>query len=52
MVSRDAVFDDSKGWNWSMSNAEQQGEFVVSLGDFGNHYICDVKSASIENKAT
>ena len=39
VVNRDVVFDESKGWNWKTSSLEQAKEFVVSLGDFGNHGI-------------
>ena len=41
VVSRDVVFDESKGWNWSSDETEEQsmGNFEVTLGTFGNHGI-------------
>ena len=39
IVSRDVIFDESKGWNWNEISTEGGEEFVVSLGDFGNHGI-------------
>lgn len=40
VVSRDVVFDESKGWNWKRSAAEEDhGDFVVTVGEFGNHGI-------------
>ena len=43
VVSRDVVFDESRGWNWSTNNVEEQGigEFVVTIGSFRNHGIDD-----------
>ena len=43
VVSRDVVFDESRGWNWSTDGAEEQsiGELVVTIGSFGNHGIDD-----------
>lgn len=41
IVSRDVVFDEAKGWNWSQQSSEgdMSGTFVISFGDFGNHGI-------------
>ena len=41
VVSRDVVFDETKGWNWRHDDTEknQVGDFTVVLGTFGNHGI-------------
>ena len=41
VVSRDVVFDESKGWNWKQDTSEsnQVGNFKITLGTFGNHGI-------------
>ena len=41
VVSRDVVFDETKGWNWSQNNTEQgyDGSFIVTPREFGNHGI-------------
>lgn len=43
MVSHDVVFDETKGWNWKRSDSEQKSynDFVVELGEFGNHKISE-----------
>lgn len=45
VVSRDVVFDETKGWNWHRTNAEQSmaGEFKITLSEFGNHGINEDK---------
>lgn len=39
LVSRDVVFDETKGWNWSEDGKELKEDFVVDLGEFGNHGV-------------
>lgn len=41
VVSRDVVFDETKGWNWKRVDGELRNyeEFNVTLGEFGNHGI-------------
>lgn len=41
IVSRDVVFDEARGWNWNNESTETQNDqnFVVKLGEFGNHGI-------------
>lgn len=52
VVSRDVVFDESKGWNWSSDETEEQsmGNFEVTLGTFGNHGIDDHIASYDEQK--
>ena len=52
VVSRDVVFDESKGWNWSSDETEEQsmGNFEVTLGTFGNHGIDDHIASYDEHK--
>lgn len=39
VVSRDVVFDETKGWNWKHCDAEQDGNgsFKITFEVFGNH---------------
>ncbi|CAA7052678.1 unnamed protein product [Microthlaspi erraticum] len=39
VVSRDVIFDESKGWNWKTSGGEQSRgqEYGINFGDFGVH---------------
>lgn len=39
VVSRDVVFDESKIWNWNRDETDHNGDFNVTLGEFGNHGI-------------
>lgn len=41
IVSRDVVFEETKGWNWSHNNSEENkvGDFKITLGEFGNYGI-------------
>ena len=41
VVSRDVVFDETKGWNWSQEQMSQDdtGALRISLGTYGNHGI-------------
>ena len=43
VISRDVVFDKSRGWNWSEVNMEEQsiGDFMISIGKFGNYGVDD-----------
>lgn len=43
VVSRDVIFDESKGWNWKTEDKEQSttGEFSIELGSYGNHGISE-----------
>lgn len=40
-VSRDVVFDETRGWNWSKDSQQQdeREEFTIAIGTFGNHGI-------------
>ncbi|KAG7533498.1 Zinc finger CCHC-type [Arabidopsis thaliana x Arabidopsis arenosa] len=39
VVSRDVVFDESKGWNWKHDNTVKDGDgsFYITFHDYGNH---------------
>lgn len=39
IVSRDVVFDETKGWNWKHNDSEQDenGGFRIEFHEFGNH---------------
>jgi len=41
VVSRDVVFDETKGWNWTRDDSTQDGEgsFKVMIEDFGDHEL-------------
>lgn len=41
VVSRDVVFDGTKGWNWGQNYNEETrvGDFKIKFGEFGNHGI-------------
>ena len=43
VVSRDVVFDESKGLNWKKHDAEAENynDFVVTLGEFVNHGVTE-----------
>ena len=43
VVSRDVIFDETIGWNWSIDDTEDQNtnSFEVILGEYGNHGIDD-----------
>ena len=48
VVSRDVVFDESKGWNWSNSareTSDEPGKFKILFGDFGNKGIREDEEA-------
>ena len=48
VVSRDVVFDETKGWNWRHVDTEKNrvGNFTITLGTFGNHGIETEQSES------
>ncbi|KAG7538693.1 Zinc finger CCHC-type superfamily [Arabidopsis suecica] len=50
VVSRDVVFDESKGWNWNHSSSDNNndGSFSFTFGEFGNRGIQEEK----ENRET
>ena len=52
VVSRDLVFDETKGWNWKhdVSGKSLNGSFKVTLGDFGNHGIQDIEQTEAEQE--
>ncbi|CAA7013624.1 unnamed protein product [Microthlaspi erraticum] len=54
VVSRDVVFDEIRGWNWS-GNSQNQSEvdgFTIEYGEYGNHGIKGVaNSETIETEA-
>ncbi|CAA7041401.1 unnamed protein product [Microthlaspi erraticum] len=39
VVSRDVIFDETRGWNWNISNLDSNsiGSFTIGSGDFGGH---------------
>jgi len=41
VVSRDVIFDETKGWNWTRENSTQDGDgsFKVMIEDFGTHRL-------------
>lgn len=41
IISRDVVFDESRGWNWNDKGEENRdpGRFILSFGEFGNKGI-------------
>ena len=41
VVSRDVIFDETKGWNWKKIDGDKNNynDFEVILGEFGNHGI-------------
>ncbi|KAG7554412.1 Integrase catalytic core [Arabidopsis suecica] len=53
IVSRDVVFDETKGWSWSRSESEHDhdGSFSVTLGDFGNHGLQE-EGVNVETEQT
>lgn len=46
VVSRDVIFDESKGWNWSSRREDQNnaGTFKVAVGEFGNRGLQETVS--------
>lgn len=38
IVSRNVVFDETKGWNWS-DHEQSYEDFIIELGEFGNHGV-------------
>ena len=50
VVSRDVVFDESKGWNWNQTTSEKDrdGKFKITLGAFGNHGILETEQCGEE----
>lgn len=49
VVSRDVVFDEAKGWNWSQNqtNQHEAGSFKIAIGTYGNRGI----HGTVESKA-
>ncbi|CAA7039007.1 unnamed protein product [Microthlaspi erraticum] len=39
VVSRDVIFDETRGWNWNITNLDSNsiGSFTIGSGDFGGH---------------
>ena len=52
IVSRDVVFDETKGWNWSTSMTDENGagSFKVIAGAFGNHGLQETESGEIKTE--
>lgn len=52
VISRDVMFVETKGWNWSHFNSEQgmDRSFRISLSEFGNHVIQERSSIVPSNK--
>lgn len=48
-VSRDVIFDETKGWNWEESEQSTTCEFKVALGTFGNHGLMEEGNSSNES---
>lgn len=47
IVSRDVVFDETKGWNWSTNSSRGVNDrFVISFGDYGNHGIQETEESN------
>lgn len=47
VVSRDVIFDESKGWSWIKAEGEDQrdsGTFIIDLGKFGNNGIGGIET--------
>ena len=55
VVSRDVVFDETKGWNWSRSTREttdEPGSFKVIFGEYGNNGIKEDEKDLEDGSAT
>lgn len=52
VVSRDVVFDETKGWNWKSVETEQEynEDFSVTLGEFGNRGIQELIQSNTETR--
>lgn len=52
VVSRDVVFDETKGWNWKRDKIEESsdGGFEVTVGVFGNHGITEQSNVHNEEE--
>lgn len=50
LVSRDVIFNESKGWNWNLSDSEKRRDssFKITLGTFGNNGILETEQHSEE----
>lgn len=53
VVSRDVVFDETKGWNWMRDNSErnQSGSFKVTVGTSGEFENRDTEHSEIETSS-
>lgn len=51
IVSRDVVFDESKGWDWKKTRVEERdepGRFTIEIGLFGNQGIREIREVTEE----
>lgn len=46
VVSRDVIFNESKGWNWSSKKEDQDdtGSFKIIIGEYGNRGTQETES--------
>ena len=54
VVSRDVVFDESKGWEWkhSKESADGNGSFTITFSNSGNHGLHESETITHENAET
>jgi len=54
VVSRDVVFDETKGWDWSHNKPEHDHNesFSVTLGEFRNHGLREEDNEYVETEQT
>lgn len=52
VVSRDVVFDETKGWMWRQQNSDRvdTGSLTIKLGEFGNHGVLATNQHSTETE--
>lgn len=52
IVSRDVVFDESKGWDWNLTTKDQTGagSFKITVGTFGNHGLQETELNETEHQ--
>ena len=51
-VSRDVVFDETRGWNWSKESSETHNDrsFFTTIGSHGNHGMTENEASSTSNQ--
>lgn len=51
VVSRDAIFDENRGWDWKTCNKEEEtGAFRVSISQFENHGIDNIDTNTTDSE--